>query len=226
MIINQNRIIKSVIYTIILGIIASVIESCIFSGFYMGMSIGVASIVAHVISSLCALTTLIIWWYCFFGPEEGPDIRLGGGSNGNWGGTGAGYHGTPVTTPTETYHSGKTKKEDSSATVNLYNKTIKVYCTYSDGKTVCTLELDPKDIRCRGGYTVGSSRSCDFPINDRTIAAQHARLYAAGQILCIQNLGNNNGIKVNGRELDYEQSAPFPRRGTVYLGGVRLDFRD
>ncbi len=225
MIIDQNRIIKSIIYTILLGIVVSVVEACIFSGFYLGMSYAVASIVAHVLSLVCLIGVLAIWWHCFFGPEEGANIRWGGNDN-NWGGHGGGYQGTIGTGATQTYHSGKTQMEDSNATVNLYKKIIKVYCTYSDGKTEHTLELDPQDIRRRGGYTVGSSRSCDFPINDRTIAPKHARLYAAGQILCIQNLGDNNGIKVNGRELGYEESVPFPRRGIVYLGGAKLDFRD
>ncbi len=219
MIISPNRILRCLVYTIFLGIVSSLAISLIFN-----YAIYVA------VSSVCLLLDLYIWWWCFMG--SGNDPFVGGGRKSNFGGGydgrggwenkrgGGGFADTGLTSVTETY-----MPEPGPNTIAM-NRIVRIAFTYSDGKTQAVLKLDPEAIRARGGYSLGSAASCDYTISDRSIAPKHARLYTAGDnILCIENLGNNNGIQVNGRYLAYGESAAFPKVGTIFLGGARLDFR-
>ncbi len=215
MIISPNRILKCLVYSIILGIVASLAICLVFNyAIYMA------------VSSVCLLVDLYIWWWCFFGSGNDPFVMggsrspsFGGGYNNGWNNyRGGGFVDPELTEKTETF-----MPEPGPNTIAM-NRLVRIGFTYSDGKTQAVLKLDPEAIRSRGGYILGSAHSCDYTISDRSIAPKHARLYTAGEILCIENLGNNNGIQVNGRYLNYGESAPFPKVGTIYLGGARLDF--
>ncbi len=210
MIIDINRILRAFVYTIILGIIVSVVISFIPN-----------YAVYYAASGLCSIVDLYIWWWCFFGTSADPFFMGRSKTSTDWGkgwDNNNGFGGGNLTEPTKTFVDGP-----GPNTIAL-NRMVRVVLTNSDGKTQTTLKIDPQAIRAHSGYTLGSSPNCDFQINDRSIAPVHARLYAAGEILCIENIGSNNGVQIDGKYLDYKETASFPKVGTIYLGGAKLEF--
>ena len=73
------------------------------------------------------------------------------------------------------------------------------------------------------GSIIGRSpRNSTFLIDDRSLSREHARLYADGDHLQIENLAATNGVMVNGRELADHGSASLRDGDSLELGGVSL----
>jgi uncharacterized RDD family membrane protein YckC len=80
---------------------------------------------------------------------------------------------------------------------------------------------DPK-LYQEGLYLGRDSSNCDLHIKDQSISRRHARLYKKDGEIWIEDLGSTNGIIVNGRSIDANQSALLNLKGTLVIGGIQL----
>ena len=51
------------------------------------------------------------------------------------------------------------------------------------------------------GATLGRSESAEIPVNDPFASSAHARIYARGDFMHIEDMGSTNGTYLNGRQL-------------------------
>ena len=93
--------------------------------------------------------------------------------------------------------------------------------TTSEGGGV-SLKIPGAMLAGEGSIIGRSPRNSTFLIDDRSLSREHARLYADGDHLLIENLGATNGVMVNGRELADHGSASLRDGDSLELGGVSL----
>ena len=53
----------------------------------------------------------------------------------------------------------------------------------------------------RDGATLGRSENAEIPIDDPFASSAHARIYARGDFMHIEDMGSTNGTYLNGRQL-------------------------
>ena len=93
--------------------------------------------------------------------------------------------------------------------------------TTADGRAV-SLKI-PGSMLTRDGSVIGRNpRNSTFLIDDDTLSREHARLFAEGDRLLIENLGATNGVVVNGRELADHATTQLRDGDRIELGGVEL----
>jgi uncharacterized RDD family membrane protein YckC len=80
---------------------------------------------------------------------------------------------------------------------------------------------DPK-LYLEGLYLGRDSSSCDLHIRDQSISRRHARLFKKDGDIWIEDLGSTNGIIVNGRSIEGNQSTLLNLKGTLIIGGIQL----
>ena len=93
--------------------------------------------------------------------------------------------------------------------------------TTSEGGGV-SLKIPGAMLAGEGSIIGRSPRNSTFLIDDRSLSREHARLYADGDHLQIENLAATNGVMVNGRELADHGSASLRDGDSLELGGVSL----
>lgn len=80
---------------------------------------------------------------------------------------------------------------------------------------------DPK-LYLEGLYLGRDSSTCDLHIRDQSISRRHARLFKKDGEIWIEDLGSTNGIIVNGRSINGNQSTLLNLKGTLVIGGIQL----
>ena len=74
------------------------------------------------------------------------------------------------------------------------------------------------------GAAIGRSpRNSMFLIDDRTLSREHARLFADGDILYLEDLGSTNGTRVNGRPVERGAPRAVSHGDRLELGAVEVD---
>ena len=81
----------------------------------------------------------------------------------------------------------------------------------------------PGSLLAGDGVVVGRSpRHSTFLVDDETMSREHARFFAEGDSLCIEDLGGTNGTQVNGRQVQPRTPVPIREGDIVELGAARV----
>lgn len=93
----------------------------------------------------------------------------------------------------------------------------------ADGDLV-RITFSSDDVRfANAGLVVGRSyENCDLYIKDSSVSRRHARFIMIGEKLLIEDLGSTNGVCINGRQVNKNNSVEIPSQGDLIIGAVEL----